>query len=77
MLPNHEVLKQQLSAMPGRRENYGVLIHSLPRETGRTGLRRLINELKKDVQHIFVTDRREEVYREFPKIWEDFLDLLW
>jgi hypothetical protein len=76
-VPSHEQLKADLASFPGVREDYGVLVHSFPKELGRVGLRRLINGLKKDVQYIFLTERSDEVYNAFGKIWDIVLNLLY
>lgn len=76
-VPAHEQMKLDLDSLPGNRQDYGVLVHSFPQKKGRVGLRTLINGLKKDVQYIFVTERDEDVYNAFGRIWDMFLSLLW
>lgn len=76
-IPPHEEFRRKLGKLSTRRENYGVLLHSLPEELGRIGVRKVIDELRKDVQYVFMTDRTEKVYEGFGTFWEDFVDLSW
>jgi hypothetical protein len=46
-VPPHDVLESELKEAPGTRDNYGVMVHSLPSEVGRVVCRKLINDLKK------------------------------
>lgn len=76
-VPNRDTLKKELAALHGRRENYGVLIHSMPTRTSHSRLRRLISSLKKDVKYVYITDLEEDVYEGFGDSWEDFMKLIW
>ncbi|KAF2277318.1 uncharacterized protein EI97DRAFT_457346 [Westerdykella ornata] len=64
-VPDRDAMKEQLVDLPGSRDNYGVLIHSLPKYISNVKLRRLINDLKKDLRFIYTTDLEEDVYEGF------------
>lgn len=76
-IPKHEVMKPELAKLPARRENYGIVVHSVPSKIKWPGLRRIVNSAKKDVEYLYVTDRRENPYDGLSGIWGTFLDLTW
>ncbi|KAH7088816.1 Spherulation-specific family 4-domain-containing protein [Paraphoma chrysanthemicola] len=51
-LPSREKLHEQLADKKRGREDHAALVHAVPRDMGRGGLRRIIEKLRKDVQCI-------------------------
>jgi hypothetical protein len=70
-------MKKRLKKMPGDRGNYGMVVHSLPKETGRGGLRRLISSVKQNVQYMLITTLDEEYENGLGSRWSEFLSLTW
>lgn len=70
-------MKKRLAKMPGDRSNYGMIVHSLPKETGRGGLRKLINTVRQNVKYILITKFDEEYGTGFGLRWSEFLSLTW
>jgi hypothetical protein len=70
-------MKKRLAKMPGDRANYGMVVHSLPKETGRSKLRKLINGVRQNVKYILITTLDEEYGRGFGSRWFEFLSLTW
>ncbi|KAF1919940.1 Spherulation-specific family 4-domain-containing protein [Ampelomyces quisqualis] len=76
-LPAREELSMQLAELKGARERYAMLVHSVPKDLGRGGLRRIVERVRRDVEWLYVTDLTEDVYSGYPSFWEDWLDVTW
>ncbi|KAF2866430.1 Spherulation-specific family 4-domain-containing protein [Massariosphaeria phaeospora] len=76
-VPTRDKIRAQLNDRSGGRSDYAYLVHSMPQENGKIGLRRLINGVRRDIQWLYVTDRKENVYGDYSAHWEDFLSLTW
>jgi len=70
-------MRKRLTKMSGDRANYGMVVHSLPKETGRGGLRRLINSVKQNVQYMLITTLDEEYEKGLGPRWSELLSLTW
>lgn len=70
-MPSRAELSKQVSELGGWRKKYGMLIHSVPRDLGRGGLRRIVERVRRDVKWAYVTDREEDVYGGFSGCWEE------
>ncbi|KAF2738915.1 hypothetical protein EJ04DRAFT_583270 [Polyplosphaeria fusca] len=75
-VPGHGEVQGQLRNRTGKRENWGYLVHSVPKDVKRTDLRMLINDARKSVGYLFATDLSEEFYEGWGLRWNDFLELL-
>ena len=70
-MPSRADLSKQVSALGGEREKYAMLIHSVPKDLGRGGLRRIEERVRKEVEWVYVTDREEDVYGGYSGCWEE------
>lgn len=70
-------MKKRLAKMPRDRANYGMVVYSLPKETGRGGLRKLINSVRQNVEYMLITTLNEEYGKGFGSRWSEFLSLTW
>lgn len=77
-LPDRKVLREKLRGLKGRREDYGEVVHSVPRTLSRGGVRKIVNRARRNVGWLFVTDRMgDNRYECYSDRWEEFLDLTW
>jgi hypothetical protein len=74
--PTREQLKNSLEGM-GKREEFAMLVDSTPQDIERVDLRRLVENVKRDVEWLYVTDINEGSYGVYGSLWEQFLDLVW
>lgn len=59
------------------RENFGLLIHSTPSNTGNVRLRKVVDNVRCSVEWLYITNLTENVYGECGSLWEQWMDLLW
>lgn len=76
-LPSREKLHEQLADKKRGREDHAALVHSVPRDLGRGGLRRIIEKLRRDVQWLYLTELTEDVYTGYGSLLETWLDVAW
>jgi len=73
--------KKELSTRPigslQKREDVAMLVHSVPRELGKTGLRKMIDDVRKDVEWLYITDLTDKVYEGYGALLEAWLDVIW
>ncbi|KAJ4351538.1 uncharacterized protein N0V89_006881 [Didymosphaeria variabile] len=75
-MPARDELKTKLWELDGRREDYAEIVHSAPRTISRGGIRKIINDARRNVGWLFVTDRMgDNKYEWYSNRWEEFLDL--
>ena len=72
-MPSRDTLHGQLAGAKGHREDFAMLVHSVPKELGRGGLRKIVEKVKKDVQWLYLTDLAEDLYTGYGSILEDWL----
>lgn len=59
------------------RQNFGLIIHSTPSNTGNVRLRKIVDNVRRSVEWLFITDLTENVYSGYGSLWEQWLDLIW
>jgi hypothetical protein len=59
------------------REDYAMLVHSVLRVLGRSGLRSTIKDLRRDVEWLYLTDLTENMWSGYASFWEEWLDVAW
>lgn len=73
--------KTELSAnpigSPQKRENVGMLVHSVPKDLGKPGLRKMIDDVRKDVEWLYITDLSEKIYESYGTLLQTWLDVIW
>lgn len=76
-MPERKTLHEELAAVEGKRENFAMLAHSVPKDLGRGGLRKIIERVRRDVEWLHLTDLTDDVYAGYGSIWEEWLDIAW
>jgi hypothetical protein len=76
-LSKHEITQAQLPELLGPRDHYGYLLHSVPSDISKGRLRKIINNVRKSVQYLFVTDSTEKYHERLGSTWWEFLNLTW
>ena len=76
-LPSRDKLHGQLADKKGGRDDYAMLVHSMPSHLGRGGLRRIIESVRIDVQWLYMTDLTADVYTGYGSLLETWLDVAW
>jgi hypothetical protein len=76
-MPEEQTMSTQLAAVHGGRENYAMLVHSVPGDLGRGGLRKIVERVRRDVEWLYVTDLTDNVYTAYGSLWEEWLDVTW
>ncbi|KAF2750083.1 hypothetical protein M011DRAFT_456036 [Sporormia fimetaria CBS 119925] len=67
-VPSRDVLREKLKGLPDRRENYGVLVHSMREGLGNVQIRKTINGLKQVVGGVYLSDfKGKGAYMSFQK----------
>ncbi|KAH7069091.1 Spherulation-specific family 4-domain-containing protein [Paraphoma chrysanthemicola] len=76
-LPSRERLHEQVADKKRGREDHAALVHSVPRNLGRGGLRRIIEKVRRDVQWLYLTELTEDVYTGYGSLLETWLEVAW
>lgn len=79
-LPSRERLSNSVKVLEKcslHRQNFGILIHSTPSNTGRVRLRKIVDNVRRSVEWLYITDLTKDVYGEYGSLWEQWLDLIW
>jgi hypothetical protein len=66
-----------LAAVHGQRKNYAMLVNSVPGDLGRGGLRKIIEDVRREVEWLHFTDLTDNVYTAYGSSWEEWLDVTW
>ena len=79
-IPSREQLADSLKDLEQHnlhRQNFGMLVHSAPRDIGNVRLRRIVDNVRRSVESLYVTDLTDDVYGGYGSLWEQWLDLVW
>lgn len=79
-VPSREQLRDNVMSLEQQslhRQNFGMLIHSTPSDIGNVGLRRLVDDMRRSVEWLYVTNLSENVYGGYGSLWEQWLSLIW
>lgn len=76
-LPTREALDTALKGRKERRDDFAMLAHSVPSDLGRTGLRKIVESLRREVEWLCVTDLKDQVWNGYASFLEEFLDITW
>jgi len=68
-MPNREKLHAQVAAAKRDRSDVAMLVHSVPKTLSGGGLRRIIENVRRDVEWLYVTDLVDEVYLGYRSFW--------
>ena len=79
-LPNREQMSNSVRKLEEHslhRQNFGLMIHSTPSNVGNVRLRKVVDNVRRSVEWIYITDLTENVYGGYGTLWEQWLDLIW
>ncbi|KAI2483213.1 hypothetical protein Ptr902_05530 [Pyrenophora tritici-repentis] len=76
-MPSQGALHEMLGALKDGQENSAMPLHSVPNVLGRTGLRKIVDDVRRDVEWPYVTDLTEDAYSGFGGLLETWLDVTW
>ena len=79
-LPSRERLKTSVAELERHslhRQNFAMLIHSTPSDTSSVRLRKVVDNLRRSVEWLYITDLTEDVYGGYGSLLERWLDLIW
>jgi hypothetical protein len=76
-MPERGVLHANLTATGRGREEWAMMVNSVPKDIGRGGLRKIVERVKRDVEWLYVTDLDKDVYSDYGSNWEDWIDVTW
>ncbi|KAF2660965.1 hypothetical protein K491DRAFT_750755 [Lophiostoma macrostomum CBS 122681] len=76
-LPTAPETKKRVAVLGGSREQFAFMIHDTPMEIGRTGIRKVINNVRKNAQYVFVTNLGDKWEEGVAGIWWWVLAMTW
>lgn len=76
-MPRKENLNSKLDGLRQNRKDLAMLVHSVPRGLGNTGLRRIIDDVRRDVEWLCLTDLTEKVYEGYGTLLKQWLEVIW
>lgn len=79
-LPGREQLRDSLKELEQKslhRQNFGMLVHSTPPNTGSVHLRKIVENVRRSVEWLYITNLTENVYGGYDSLWEQWLGLIW
>lgn len=75
-MPRGEKLHEMLYETSSNRQNHVMLVNSVPLDLGRPAVRRIIEEVRKDVEWLYLTDLTKDVYKSYGSLWDQWLGLI-
>jgi len=76
-VPDRGALHETLTPLKAAREDFAMLVHSVPGVLGRTGLRKIIDSVRKEVEWLHLTDLTDDAYSGVGGLLETWLDVTW
>lgn len=76
-MPRKEYLKNSLDGLRQNRGDLAMLVHSTPQDIKKTGLRKIVDDVRKDVEWLYVTDLTEKVYEGYGTLLNEWLKVIW
>lgn len=79
-LPGREQLKNRVAHLEKyslHRQHFGMLLHSTPSDVGNVRLRKVVDNVRRSVGWLYVTDLTEDVYGGYGSLLERWLSLIW
>ncbi|KAF2855797.1 hypothetical protein T440DRAFT_475158 [Plenodomus tracheiphilus IPT5] len=67
-MPREKKLNTKLDNLRQNREDLAMLVHSVPQDLGKTGLRKIIDDVRRDVEWLYITDLTEKVLSKYPDL---------
>ncbi|KAJ4379863.1 hypothetical protein N0V86_005047 [Didymella sp. IMI 355093] len=79
-LPGREQMSNSVKELQEHslhRQNFGLLVHSTPPNTGNVRLRKVVDNVRRSVEWLYITDLTGNVYGGYGSLWEQWLNLIW
>jgi hypothetical protein len=76
-MPSREALHAHVAALKGDRTDSAMLVHSAPSDLSRGALRRIVENVRRDAEWLYVTDLSVDVYAGYGSLLEAWLDVAW
>jgi hypothetical protein len=76
-MSSRKELHSKLVPSRGTRGDYAMLVHSVPHSIGRMGLRKIVENVRREVEWLYVTDSTDDVYEGFGSLLKMWLDVTW
>ncbi|CAO2654975.1 Nn.00g117080.m01.CDS01 [Neocucurbitaria sp. VM-36] len=76
-MPRKNKLHDLLDGSKSDRAERAMLVNSVPKDLGTGGLRKIVDDVRREVEWLFVTDLSEDVYAGYGSIWEQWLNVMW
>ncbi|KAH6614019.1 Spherulation-specific family 4-domain-containing protein [Boeremia exigua] len=79
-LPGREQLKHSVARLEQHnlhRQNFGMMINSMPSKTGDIRLRRVVDNVRRSIEWLYITDLTDNVYAGYGSLLEQWLNLIW
>ncbi|KAJ4368388.1 hypothetical protein N0V83_006745 [Neocucurbitaria cava] len=76
-MPRKNKLQDLLGSSKDDRAGRAMLVNSVPKDLGLGGLRKIVDDVRRDVGWLFVTDLSDDVYAGYGSIWEEWLNVMW
>ncbi|KAI8942631.1 hypothetical protein NX059_000685 [Plenodomus lindquistii] len=76
-MPRKKDLTTKLDGLRQNRDDLAMLVHSTPQDLGRTGLRRIVDDIRRDVEWLYITDLTEKVYEGYGTLLMEWLEIIW
>jgi hypothetical protein len=76
-MPNRNDLHDMLEAFHGARQDYAMLVHSVPQNMRGTGLKKIVENTRRNVEWLYVPDLTDDVCEGFGSLLETWLDVTW
>ncbi|KAF1927977.1 uncharacterized protein M421DRAFT_5640 [Didymella exigua CBS 183.55] len=79
-LPSREQLSNSVKKLEQHslhRQNFGLLIHSTPTTTGDVRLRKVVDNARRSVEWLYITDLTENVYDGYGSLLGQWMNLIW
>lgn len=75
-MPRGDKLHEMLKGTTSNRQDHAMSVDSVPLDLGRPAVRSIIEDVRKDVQWLYLTDLIEDVYSSYGSLWGQWLDLI-
>lgn len=79
-LPDREQMSNSVKGLEKHslhRQNFGLMIHSTPSTIGNARLRKVVDNVRRSVEWLYITDLTENSDGGYGSLWEQWLNLIW
>lgn len=76
-MPKQEQLHDMLDKLQSNRQDHAMFVNGVPMQLGRGGIRKMVEEWRKNVEWLYLTDMTENLYSDLGSLWEQWTTVLW